>query len=456
MSHEQNVLKEAKRFLRREDGGMTILGLYFFIFMAIFGAFAVDGMNISASQVHLQKAADQAAHAALYNMSSMGSDPANAAIAKQKAIDVVSATLPPARFGTSIEITDIQFGLFDHATRKFTVDPASTSAVLAKTSFTRGRLNALNSYLFQLIGFDSFDIERWAVYEIYKPGCLREGFMADGIVDVQSNNNFSNGFCIHSNTHVSLNNNNEFEAGTIVSMEDLDNLDLPASGFQSNDGLQAALRQGTMNLRILSRIEHMIALYKDPNAVVPGDTPGLPDYISNTSLPAKKITGQANKIETADLDPGVVYEATCQGNNALKIDANVTMRNVVIVTDCNISFTNGTAGSSFENVMILTSSTDIKSITSPAGLRVGADDKCTDGNGAVIATMGGMSFVSGVEMYGSQFLALKDIIFNSNAIGVGSSLVSGGEIDATSNMDMSLCGNGTGDSVELDYFRMVL
>lgn len=440
-------------FMRREEGGMTILGLYFFIFMAIFGAFAVDGMNISASQVHLQKAADQAAHAALYNVSFAGGDSAEADNAKQLAIDVVSATLPPARFGTSIEIDDIVFGTFDHTTRTFTADPTSTSAVMAQTSFTRGRANALNTYLFKLIGYDSFDITRQAVYEIYKPGCMREGFIADGIVDVQSNNNYSNGFCIHSNTHVSMNNNNTFEAGTIVSMEDLDNLDLPASGFETNDGLKAALRQGTMNLRILSRIEHMIALYRDPSANVPGDTPPLPDYILDKTASATQIT--AKKLETADILPGFVYDVKCQGNK-LTIDANVTMRNVVIVTDCSISFSNGIDGSSFEDVMILTSDTTDKSITSPAGLRVGADDGCTDGGGAVLATMGGMDFVAGVEMYGSQFLALKDIVFNSNAIGVGSSLIAGGEIDATSNMDMALCGDGSSDSLEMDYFRLVL
>lgn len=442
-----------RAFMRQEEGGMTVLGLYFFIFMAIFGAFAVDGMNISASQVHLQKAADQAAHAALYNISYMGGDPADADAAKEKAIEVVSATLPPARFGTSIEIDDIVFGTFDHATRVFTPDPTSTSAVMAQTSFTRGRANALNTYLFKLIGFDSFDITRQAVYETYRPGCLLEGFIADGIVDVQSNNNYSNGFCIHSNTHVSMNNNNSFEAGTIVSMEDLDNLDLPASGFETNDGLQAALRQGTMNLRILSRIEHMIALYRDPTAVVPGDTPRLPDYILDKTAPATQI--KAKKLETGDIATGYVYDVACQGAK-LTIDANVTMRDVVIVTDCDISFSNGTLGSSFEDVIILTSSVNVKSISSPAGLRVGRNDNCAAGGGVVVATLGGMSFVAGVEMYGSQFLALKNIEFNSNATGEGSSLVAGGEINGTSNMDMALCGNGTGEALEMDYFRMVL
>jgi len=454
MTLHKQLLKSKEHFLYREDGGMTILGLYFFLFMAIFGAFAVDGMNISASQVHLQKAADQAAHAALYNMSYMGNDPAKADLAKEKAIEVVSATLPPARFGTSIEISDITFGQFDHATRAFTPDPTSTSAVMAETSFSRGRLNALNTFLFKLIGFDSFDITRRAVYETYQPGCLREGFLGEDIVAVNSNNNFANGFCIHSNTHVSLNNNNQFEAGTIVSMADLGTLDLPASGFTTNDGLKAALREGTMNLRILNRIEHMIALYSDPDANVPGDTPRLPHYIVDKAAKPEKLLPKANKLETADLEEGKVYLVSCKNKN-VTIDANTTMRKVVIISDCDMTFGNGINGSSFEDVMILTSSTSSTSISAPAALRVGAMDNCKDGGGAVIASLGGMKFASGIEMYGSQFLAKGPIEFTSNAVGEGSSLISGQTIYGTSNMDMKLCGNGTGDSLEMDYFRLV-
>ena len=64
--------------------------------------------------------------------------------------------------------------------------------------------------------------------ETYRPGCLREGFVADKMVDIQSNNGFESGFCIHSNVGISINQNNTFEAGTIVSMPSLNYLQVAA------------------------------------------------------------------------------------------------------------------------------------------------------------------------------------------------------------------------------------
>ena len=52
---------------------------------------------------------------------------------------------------------------------------------------------------------------RRAVMLGYDPDCLREGFVAQGMVDIQSNNTFKNGFCIHSNTVVKVSSGNVFE-----------------------------------------------------------------------------------------------------------------------------------------------------------------------------------------------------------------------------------------------------
>ena len=58
--------KNTRAFLRsfNEDtqGGMTVFGLFFFLFSGILGAIALDVTSLYADRTHLQVAADQAAH----------------------------------------------------------------------------------------------------------------------------------------------------------------------------------------------------------------------------------------------------------------------------------------------------------------------------------------------------------------------------------------------------------
>ncbi len=86
--------------------------------------------------------------------------------------------------------------------------------------------------MLRFVGFDVFNVSVESVYTTYYPPCFNEGFVAQEVVDIQSNNSYTDGFCIHSNTHVSLNQNNFFEPGTVVSMPSLDDLDMPTSGFE--------------------------------------------------------------------------------------------------------------------------------------------------------------------------------------------------------------------------------
>jgi hypothetical protein len=375
--------------------------------------------------------------------------------AKTEALSIASATLPSERFGHVIGAQDIEFGYFDVDTGSFVAEQDQTGAVRVRTRFAEANGNALKSHLMKLVGMDQFSIITEAVYTTYMPGCLQEGFVAEGIVDIQSNNAFGNGFCIHSNTHVSLNSNNTFEAGTIVSMPDLDNLDLPRSGFESNDGLRAALRSTGMNIRVLSRVENMIALYEDPRADVPKDTEGLPSYISTTTVVhtrTRAITTEEIYALDGGNGRGRVHVIACNGGSGLTIDASEPLQDVVIISPCEIKFSSGSA---IENSRVISKATSSDSISSPSGLRVGRNDRCADGGGTQLITMGGMRFPADLHIFGSQLIAMGDITFAANADGVqGASFIAGGEISGTSNMNMSLCNSGMDDNVEIPYFRL--
>ncbi|MFV2034869.1 MAG: TadE/TadG family type IV pilus assembly protein [Halocynthiibacter sp.] len=421
-----------------ETGSATVLSLFMFVIMAMVGAAALDYSNLIASRTQLQVAADLAAHGALYSRETN-----DEMTAKAEAIELASFGMPHSRFGDILNVGDISFGTWDYDTQIFTKTHHSRQAVMVTTSRLASKLNSVESYLFKLVGIDRFDVVTSAVYTTYRPACFREGFVADGIVDIQSNNNYLNGFCIHSNTYVSVNQNNTYEAGTIVSMPDMTQIDLPASGFDKNAGLEEALRSAVYRLRIINRIDDLIA------GLVSADPLYTPDYItSNLVVP---LAGK--KFDETDFVPGRIYQLNCSGSGKATITGNSPIREIVLVSNCEIKFGQGTV---LEDVVMATTNTSAKSFNAPSSLQVGRDDGCAEGGGAQLITKGGMNFASDLRIFGGQLLAEGDIQFSANANGVeGASLITGGTISGTSNMNMGFCnGAGMEDNFEANYFRL--
>ncbi len=436
----QYVWRLPRSFARKENGALTMFGIYVFLGMIILSAVAVDVANLMAARNQLQVAADSAAHAALYYGEAYKKN--TITDAKLKAIDIAKHGMPDSYFGDVIEETDIVFGTWDHDLQAFHADETSRDAVMVKTSRLSSKSNSVGSLLFQFVGFTNFDIVTPSVFTTYRPFCFREGIVADGVVDLQSNNGYSNGFCVHSNTHVEMNSSNTFEAGTVVSMPDEDDIVLPQSGFETNEGLEAALRSGYYRLRIVNRIDDII------NGLRDGDPEYMPDYITSYT----PVTLSKMKLTEEDLVPGGRYIWDCASIGNPTIQSTVKIERVVLVADCAIKFGGGTV---LESARIATTATGSKSINTPASLQVGRDDDCADGGDVQIVTKGSMDFAADLMMFGSQLIAEKNIYFTANADGIeGTSMVAGGEISGTSNMTMGFCGSGMGNNFEADYFRL--
>jgi hypothetical protein len=430
-------IKKRSKLLHDCEGSVSLLGLYMFVVGTMIGAFALDYTYLEATKTQLQVAADQAAHATLYNRRTMSE-----ADAKIAAVGIIQPLLPSGKYGEIISDYSIEFGTYDRDSLQFTSEAGSNEAVRVTTSMLAKKNNAAPSYLFTMLGVDHFDIKARATFMTYKPGCLKEGLMADGIVDLQSNNAFSNGFCIHSNTYVSINQNNYFEPGTVVSMPNISDLDMPRSGFDKNGGLQEALRDQRMNLNILNRLDDI------RSGLESGIGQYVPTYISSPEtayVRAKTVTQDmlsSNRINRVD----------CQGSRLTINGSSAAIENVVIITSCPISFANG---SKIANAAIFTTDTSARSITAPQGLQIGRDDNCAEGGGAQLITMGGVSVASKLSMFGGQILAKKDVDFAANADGMqGASIVSRGTINGTSNSKMGFCLSGMEQNFETDYYRM--
>jgi hypothetical protein len=425
-------------FLGDESGAATLMALFFVLISAVLGGLAIDFNKAMARRTHLQVTADAVAHAALYTRQAHSREMAIA-----KALDIAAYNLPKARHGDALRADDIEFGIWNSDTRSFTPDPSARGAVRVNAYRIADRSNPVRNILLRMVGFNTFDLSRASVYVTYQPTCFREGFVAQGTVDVQSNNSFQNGFCIHSNDHVKVSSNNYFGDDTIVSMPNTDHLQLPRSGFETNAGLEEALRDNGYHIRILNELEKIISNLST-NAP---DT--RPDYISAngvTVLDGKTVDG-------SQFIPGRAYLVTCTGGSSMHIKDGGAIRDVTVVTNCPVRFGQGAL---LENTVLATTNTGSKSISSPSSLQIGRNDNCAPGGGAQILTLGGVDIAADMRMYGGQIIAQGDVNFSANANGIaGASIIAGGSISGTSNMTMGFCGDGMENSFRAAYFRLV-
>lgn len=436
------AFRTLSRFATDLSGGATAYGLLLMFTLLMAGGYAVDVQNVMTARTQLQTAADSAAHAAL-----LARETKTEAEAKAAAVQVANLNMPTGIYGSTLDVEDVVFGDWDEVTRTFTPSPGSRDAVQVTAWRSTDRNNSVATYLLKLVGNDSWNVVVSSTYVTYHPTCLREGFVAQDVVDLQSNNSFTQGFCIHSNAYVSLNSNNYFEPGTVVSMTDLDDIDLPNSGYKTNTGLQDALREGSWNIRMVSRIDDVIQGLTELKAQY------KPDYITATAF----MNLPSATVLQSHLVAGRAYRFTCPSSTGrLTIDRDVTVSKVIILTNCEVFFRSGVK---LEDAVIATTATGAKSISSASsgtGLTVGKPDNCAPGGDAQLLTMGGMEFPSKLSIFNGQFLAVGDIQFAANAEGVkGAAMVAGGQISGTSNMTMAFCGTGMENNFHAEYFRMV-
>ncbi|MDF0598675.1 pilus assembly protein TadG-related protein [Psychromarinibacter halotolerans] len=423
-------------FRRREDGAMTLFGLYIFLASLVFCGLAVDVGFAYKTRTELQVAADSAAHAALFVRQTADAETARAA-----AVRIAEGTLSPLAYGDVLLPEDVQFGYWDNAARVFTPDEESSEAVLINTAQLAERSNAARAFLLNFVGIDHWDVNAMSVFTIEGSACANEGFIAQGRVDMQSNNTFKEGFCVHSNSYVHFNNNNTFEPGVNVSMPDLDDLDVP--NMDRNWGLIEALREQRISLAFLDQLGTIIDGLED------ADPEYTPDYITNVIPVELKKT---RNLTEKDFTPGRIHTTNCSGGGTVSIKSNTTLTDIVLVTDCDVTFGSNVT---LENVVVATRSTDTRSVSAAASLQLGRDDGCAEGGGAEILTLGGFRAASKLTMYGGKIIAAGDVDFAAQGDGgEGASIVAGGEIDGTSNTTMGVCGAGMGKAYITPRLRL--
>jgi len=440
-----------------EAGSGTVMGLLWFILLVGICGLAVDITDGLRNRTMLQATADTSALAAAIDLPD------------QAAVKATGVAYSAANMGTDINgwvvlPNDVVAGAWDEDARAFT--PASQvplgtplNAVYVMAQRTNTNSNPLPVNFLRIIGLDRWNVRAQAVAEKFHPPCLNDGLIARHEVHISSNNSFVNYICVHGQKGVKIQSNNYFDETVRVSMYDLDTLQLPSSGLDSNTGLDNALTEGSLDPRDVNHVDAIMASLIDPTSAKFADY--VPDFItfipdSNGNIVVNTVD---EKFDLSTANPGEIYHVDCKPNKNATIPNNSHVDNVIIIAECELhigsdaTVTNSVLGSRSGG----NGSTDKANVAAAAKVQLGLPDNCAPLGGVMILSNATIHTASSTKIDGVQMIAAGDIELGAADMGInGISAQSGQDITLTSNNEFGLCSGNVNPVLVTWYYRLVL
>lgn len=432
---------------RDEAGGGTIMGLFWFMLLVAVAGLAVDTTDGLRNRTMLQATADAASLAAAIDLP-------NQVTAVNTATAYAEDNMKTGLHGIVLDPSDVHVGKWDKATMSLDTASATPDAVMVTVWRGDPNANPVPVQFLRIIGLQAWNVRAQAIAQRYIPECLREGLISRKMVDMSSNNYFTNEICIHGQQGVDIQSNNTFDPGVIVSMYDLDTLQIPASGFDTNPGLHEALREQGLDARMVDHIDDII------QGVLDRDPAVTPSYID---LEMDVIETQPN-FNFDRMEPHRIYYVGCKPNQNLVIPANSVIQHVALIADCQItigahatimnSFIASRSGGKTDNGTLNRGDANI---TTAAGVQLGVPDNCAPGGGVQLFSNATIGTSSSTKIDGVQMVATGEIALGAETEGInGISAQAGGNIDMTSNNMFGLCQGGVPGLFTAWYYRLVL
>ncbi len=435
------------RFWSDDQGLAAIWSLLWFMIMCAFAGVAIDMTDGLRSKTMLQATADSAALAGVIDLPD---EPE----ARATAVFYAQDNMPPEVYGKVLDVRDVHVGKWVPDTQTLDKSASDPDTVLVTTWRGEENTNPLPVTFLQIIGMDAWNVRTQAAAQRFIPECLREGLISRKMVDMSSNNHFTNEICVHGQLGQNIQSNNTFDPGVTVGMYDIDTLELPASGYTSNTGLRDAVREQSLDPRMVDQIDEIVQGVLDLN---PKYTPG---YI-NLNEPVIKTKPNFNFNE---MQPHRVYYVQCKPNQNLVIPANSVIQHVALIADCQItigghaqvmnSFIASRSGGKNQKGELNRGDANI---TTAAGVQLGSPDKCASGGGVQLFSNATIGTSSSTRVDGVQMVAQGEVALGAETEGIrGISVQAGGDINMTSNNMFGLCQGGVPDLFTAWYYRLVL
>ena len=380
------------RFGTDERGSVTVWNIVWFLVFVIFAGIGIDTANGYRIKTMLQHTADASAHAGVISLP-------DEADALATAETFAATNMPNSLHGIPVPASNVEVGVWTAGGGFIPSTGAGVNAVKVSAARTEAQQNALGTQLLQVIGLDFFNINAEAVAVSGVNGCLQDGIVAMGKVDIQSNNDVLDEICFHGQGKdgigIDLQNNNTFECGVRVSMKPNlsdyfkspeSSLFTDADGYtekpcdpglvpdpyssSSNDGLYEALMvQDMFNLELeICNQLNIVMSYVDPVAppepwrfldydgdgtndcatedFTQPDFTVLPHWMRESAFDAGTI-GNPVEIKNTDFEAldltlaenqNKLYFVTCTANGGKNgtLELEGVIENIAIVTECRV------------------------------------------------------------------------------------------------------------------------
>ncbi len=429
-----------------ERGAATVWMIFWTVILMMVGGVAVDASKAWRMKTMLQAAADSAAHAAAIAQA-QGEDPV------ATAISYAHKHFPPDEMGEVLKQSDIMSGEWDenaHTVVAATNPYSEKDVVRVVLRRASSNDNAEPTTLLKLVGLLSWDISAEATARSFvgvERQCLRRGLIARNRVDLQSNNFFEN-ICVGGST-VEVNNGNSWLTNVLVAVPTEGDIVTPGSDIDAqNPGLREALVYKKVRPRGVEKIAGIIqdymAGFNDFNGNI--SQYGVVNIRSKSQIDFAAMTADPNRKSKV-----FVYE--CTGSGTVTVPGDFVIDGVKFMTNCSIKFSNnatvidsviGTTGTAAQGNNAV--------VSAPSGVTLGLDDNCTPGMGTQLLVVGDVKAAADFSMYGSQIIATQGVSISAKVQALdGVSIISGADIDVSSNNSFGSCDGSDFDVPGFDY-----
>lgn len=418
MNLQADVSRHLRRFASREDGAVAIVVALMLPLMLGMVAL-VEVSKAYGLKNQLQSTADAAAMASVREVPTLAS-------VRSTALDFAHRNMPAdGQYGDVLTAADVEMGNWDGDV--FVSGAAPSNAVRVTTQgempllFTSALRNLHAAFSDAPVALQP---EARAIALTRLDKCYSNGFVAGGIIDMNSSNTFASNFCVYGRGGVTMNSSNQFEPGAGVGMMDL--ADLTAGG--NNPGLQDALFE------------------KDVAAPAAGHAMGLIDQLIAGGGPRPAYITQT--VTVAILPTTLVAGTMYIHIGLLPVAVSGTRANIAIISNQTITIK---SNSNLRNVLLASRN----AVNINSNVRFGDADYCTTGQGASLIISGGtvddkdvpVGTNSNIFLYGVQVLSDGRVEMNSNLTIAGASIQATENIVFNSSFDVAGCPNETSPNV---------
>jgi Flp pilus assembly protein TadG len=452
------TMTNLQRFLKDESGIALIYTVLIMLPILGMAGFAIDSGYVSYLKVRLQNAADAAVLA-------------GANVAPSKDMDRIITTaqefattnMPTSLFGEVLSQADVAFGFWDESgsikgtprtfhpmddddeSDRHSHDDLSFNAIKVTTSLINDKGNAPTLNLMGLFGFSSIDLKATAIAAITSVPdmqCLKDGFVALGQIKIGDNNIVTGtSACFYASQGITLQSNSCFGSDH----------DEPDVFFGTPAG--AAVTQYADNKIVAGTADDCINGSSGGESIasafhtfdIKEDFASSEPFIfdlNGTTTPEESITTLFEHYldnKTTAFPSGLNSPPTYNPTNANGTQTLGSLDNAIVFVRGNIDFS---SGASITNSYIMATG----NVSLPSGAQIGRSSHCDeyeddeDDQTVFIMAAQEIQAAANISAYGAQFISGGDTNFTAgDNEGGGLSVISGANIDLTSNWALTGC-----------------